>query len=105
MRWWSGPVSQHEGIRFKHNKQPPTFLLLPGLEGAGGVEGVGVKHCPVGRRSDRLAVQLHLLLRVSKLQGAGTLVRRGFLPVREADGGGEVDEALGQVGIRRLEAT
>lgn len=82
-----------------------TCFLLPGLEGAGRVEGVGVKHRPVGRCSDRLAVQLHLLLRVSKLQGAGTLVRRGFLPVREADGGGEVDEALGQVGIRRLEAT
>lgn len=64
-----------------------------------------VEHRSVGRRSDRLAVQLHLLLRVPELQGAGALVRRGLLPVREADGGGEIDEALGQVGIRRLEAT
>lgn len=81
-------------------------MKLPGLQtGAGWVEGVGVEHRSVGRRSDRLAVQLHLLLGVSKLQGAGALVRRGLLAVREADGGGEIDEALGQVGVRRLEAT
>lgn len=66
---------------------------------------MGVEHCSVGRRSDRLAVQFHLLLRVSKLQGAGALVRRRLLPVREADGRREINEALGQVGIRRLEAT
>ena len=65
---------------------------------------VRVEHGSVGRRSDRLAVQLHLLLRVSELQGAGTLVRRRLLAVRQADGGGQVDEALGQVGVRRLEA-
>lgn len=84
-----------------------SWELLPGLQtGTGWVEGVvGVEHRSVGRRSDRLPVQLHLLLRVSKLQRAGTLVRRGLLPVRQADGGGQIDEALGQVGVRRLEAT
>lgn len=56
--------------------------LQTGLQtGAGWVEGVGVEHCSVGRRSDRLAVQLHLLLRIPELQGARPLVRRGLLPV------------------------
>lgn len=55
---------------------------LPGLQtGVGWVEEVGVEHCSVGRRSDRLAVQLHLLLRISELQGAGTLVGRRLFPV------------------------
>lgn len=65
---------------------------------------VGVKHRSVGRRSDRLAVQLHLLLWVPQLQGAGALVGRGLLAVRQADGGRQVDDALRQVGVRRLEA-
>lgn len=65
---------------------------------------VGVKHRSVRRRSDRLAVQLHLLLGVSELQGAGALVGRWLLAVRQADGGRQVNDALRQVRVRRLEA-
>lgn len=68
------------------------------------MQRVGVEHGSVGRGPHRLSVQLHLLLGVSELQRAGPLVRGGLLPVRQADGGGEVDEALRQVGVRRLEA-
>lgn len=42
---------------------------------------MGVKHRAVGRGPHRLAVQLHLLLGVSELQGAGTLVGRRLLAV------------------------
>lgn len=80
-------------------------VCLPGLQaGVGWVEGVGIEHCPVGRGSDRLAVQFHLLLRIPQLQGAGALVGRRLLPIREGDGGGQFDEALGQVGVGGLEA-
>lgn len=65
---------------------------------------VGVKHCSVWRRSDRLAVQLHLLLGVPELQGAGALVRRRLLAVGQANGWRQIDDALRQVGVRRLEA-
>lgn len=65
---------------------------------------VGVKHCSVRRRSDRLAVQLHLLLGVPELQGAGALVGRRLFAVGQANGRRQVDDALRQVGVRRLEA-
>lgn len=79
--------------------------MLPGLPtGPGRVKMVGVKHRPVWRRSDRLAVQLHLLLGVSELQRAGPLVRRWLLTVGQANGRRQVDDALRQVWVRRLEA-
>lgn len=64
-----------------------------------------VKHCPVRGRSHWLSVQLHLLLWVPELQGTGPSVWRGLLSVRQSDGGGQLDQTLGQVGIRGLEAT
>ncbi len=40
-----------------------------------------VEHGAVGRRSDRLAVELQLLLGVPQLKGTGALVRRRLLAV------------------------
>ena len=65
---------------------------------------MGIEHGPVGRCAHRLPVELHLLLRVPELQGAGALVGRGLLSVGQGDGGGQVYEALGQVGVGGLEA-
>lgn len=67
------------------------------------VDQVTVIDGPVGRRPDRLAVEFHLLLGVSELQGAGTLVRWGFLAIRQRDCGRQVDLVL-QVRVGGLEA-
>lgn len=67
------------------------------------VDEVTVKDGPVGRRSHRLPVELHLLLGITQLQCTGTLVGRGFLAVRQRDGGRQVDLVL-QVGVGGLEA-
>lgn len=69
----------------------------------GGVDQVTVEDGAVGRGADRLSVQLQLLLGVPQLQGAGPLVGRRLLPVRQGDGGGQVDLVL-QVGVGGLEA-
>lgn len=49
----------------------------------GAVHKVAVKDGPVGRCTHRLSVQLQLLLRVPELEGAGTLVGWGLLPIRQ----------------------
>ena len=45
-----------------------------------------------------------MLLGVPQLQRAGALVGGGLLSVGQGYGGGQVDEALGQVGVGGLEA-
>lgn len=121
-------VPDHLVIGRRSSFEPRALLLLPGQgvlgfqhtdawvdagrrslqtglpTGPGRVKMVGVKHCSVWRRSDRLAVQLHLLLGVSELQRAGSLVRWRLLTVGQANGRRQVDDALRQVGVRRLEA-
>lgn len=47
----------------------------------GAVHEVAVEDGPVGGRAHRLSVQLQLLLRVPQLEGAGTLVGWGLLPI------------------------
>ena len=64
---------------------------------------VAVKYSSVGRCPHRLSVEFHLLFRVPELQGAGPLVRRRLLPVRQGDGGGKVNLVL-HVGVGGLEA-
>lgn len=66
------------------------------------VHQVAVEDGAVGRRPDRLPVQLQLLLGVTELQRARPLVRRGLLAVRQRDGGRQVDVLL-QERVRGLE--
>lgn len=65
---------------------------------------VAVENSPVRGSPHRLAVQFHLLLGVTELEGARPLVRWGLLTVRQRDGGRKVDLML-QVGVGGLEAT
>lgn len=67
------------------------------------VHQVAVEDGSVRGCAHRLPVQLQLLLGVPQLEGAGALVGRGLLPVRQRDGGRQVDLVL-QVGVRGLEA-
>lgn len=69
----------------------------------GTVHQVAVEDRSVRGRAHGLAVQLQLLLGVPQLEGAGALVGRGLLPVRQRDGGRQVDLVL-QVRVRGLEA-
>lgn len=46
-----------------------------------------------------------MLLGVPQLQRTGPGVRRGLLAIRQSDGGGQIDQALGQVGVGGLETT
>lgn len=69
----------------------------------GTVHQVAVKDGSVGGRTHRLPVQLQLLLGVPQLESAGALVGWGLLPVRQRDGGWQVDLML-QVGVGGLEA-
>lgn len=65
---------------------------------------VAIKYGSVGWCPDRFPVELHLLLRVPELQGAGALVGRRLLPVRQGDGWRKVDLML-HVRVSGLEAT
>lgn len=80
----------------------------PGVEAGrwaqGGVEEVAVIDCAVGGRTHRLPVKLHLLLGVAELQSAGALVGRRLFAVRQRDGGRQVNDGVGQVGVGGLEA-
>lgn len=69
----------------------------------GTVREVAVEDGPIWGCTHRLAVQLQLLLRVPELQAAGPLVGWGLFPVRQGDGGGQVDVML-QIGVGGLEA-
>lgn len=70
----------------------------------GDVYQVAIKNGSVGRRPDGFPVELHLLLGVPELQGAGALVGRRLLPVGQRDGRGKVDLML-HVRVGGLEAT
>lgn len=87
-------ASSHSTPSHPHPSQAPT---------SSHVNQVTVVDGPVGRRPHRLAVELHLLFGVAELQGAGSLVWRGLLTVRQRDGGWQVDLML-QVGVGGLEA-
>lgn len=76
-----------------------TYDLTVGGRGRDAVE-----HGAVGRRAHRLTVELQLLLGVPQLEGARALVRRRLLPVRQRDGGRQVDGGVRQVRVRGLEA-
>lgn len=69
----------------------------------GAVHQVAVEDGSVWGRAHRLPVQLQLLLGVPQLERAGALVGRGLLPVRQRDGGRQVDLVL-QVWVGGLEA-
>ena len=69
----------------------------------GHIYQIAVKYGSVGRGPHRLSVEFHLLFGVPELQGAGPLVRRRLLPVRQGDGGGKVDLVL-HIGVGGLEA-
>ena len=64
---------------------------------------VAVEDGSVWGRAHRLPVQLQLLFGVPQLERAGALVGRGLLPVRQRDGGRQVDLVL-QVRVGGLEA-
>lgn len=64
---------------------------------------IAVEYGPVGRGPHRFSVEFHLLFGVPELQGAGPLVRRRLLPVRQGDGGGKVNLVL-HVGVGGLKA-
>lgn len=87
-------ASSHPSTSSPHPSQAPA---------SSHVDQVTVVDGPVWRRSHRLAVELHLLLGVTELQGTRPLVRRGLLTVRQRDGGRQVDLML-QVGVSGLEA-
>lgn len=69
----------------------------------GTIHQVTVEDGSVWGCAHRLPVQFQLLLGVPKLEGAGALVGWGLLPVRQRDGGGQVDLVL-QVRVGGLEA-
>ena len=69
----------------------------------GAAHQVAVEDGSVWGRAHRLPVQFQLLLGVPQLEGAGALVGRGLLPVRQRDGGRQVDLVL-QVRVGGLEA-
>lgn len=64
---------------------------------------IAVEYGPVGRGPHRFSVEFHLLFGVPELQGAGPLVRRWLLPIRQGDGGGKVNLVL-HVGVGGLKA-
>lgn len=68
----------------------------------GNVYQIAVEYGSVGRGPHRFSVEFPLLFRVPELQGAGPLVRRRLLPVRQGDGGRKVDLML-HVGVGGLE--
>lgn len=68
----------------------------------GNVYQIAVEYGSVGWGPHRFSVEFPLLFRVPELQGAGPLVRRRLLPVRQGDGGGKVDLML-HIGVGGLE--
>lgn len=64
---------------------------------------VAVEDGAVGWGAYRFPAELHLLLGVPQLQRTGALVGRGLLPIRQADGGRQVDLVL-LGGVGGLEA-
>lgn len=110
---WAGEMANHFTVRGRWSFHPAVASVAGGADArvAAGrarpsvdwvVYQVTVEDGSVGRGSDRLPVEFHLLLWVPELQCAGALVRRGLFSVRQGDGGRQVDFVL-HVRVRRLE--
>lgn len=108
-----GVVPDHLAVGRRWSLHPPVAPITGRTDArvtAGGtrppvhrvIYQVTVEDGSVGGGPHRLSVELHLLLGVPQLQGAGSLVRGGLLAVRQRDGGRQVDLVL-HVGVGWLE--
>lgn len=108
-------VAHHLAVGGRRPLHPPVTAaggradarVAAGRAGAPAIHGnvyqITVKYGSVGRGPHRLSVEFHLLFGVPELQGAGPLVGRRLFPIRQGDGGREVDLVL-HVGVGGLEA-
>lgn len=81
----AGPVVQGPG-RAEH----PGRVTSVGRRG-------GFEHGPVGRRPDAFLIDFAFLFRISYMEAGGGAVG-DFLPVREGDGGWEIQPQIGHHG-------